>query len=192
MGLRLTIVGTPARAPGRAAAASMRAPATEPMAATAPVSASVRPAKERTSDPARITSSPTPRLDQSTKRSKLPSVRLSPGTGAEPHSGGLSNRGNANEGAGAAGRYLTLFRRGPPSYPGPFRRLRRRNGLRAGAPPRTDLLRSRPVSAIRRFTKKPPMATATMETARKRKGTGSKETAGCTVRVTTRTAGVVV
>src|SRR3989449_7271654 len=96
IGRRLTIVGTPARLPWWAAAASMTLPSTEPTNATTADSASVRPnPKPPTpirSVPAARTSSPTPTLDHSTKKSKVRRTRNATGTGSTPHSGGLRRR----------------------------------------------------------------------------------------------------
>src|SRR2546427_4335752 len=96
IGRRLTIVGTPARLPWWAAAASMMLPSTEPKSATIADSASVRPKPKPPtpirSVPAARTSSPTPRLDHSTNTSKVRRTRNDGGTGSTPHSGGRRRR----------------------------------------------------------------------------------------------------
>src|SRR3989454_492427 len=96
IGPRLTIVGTPAPLPWRAAAASITLPRTEPTRATTADSASVRPNPKpptpTRSVPAARTRSPTPRLDHSTNRSKVRRTRNACGTGSTPHSGGLRRR----------------------------------------------------------------------------------------------------
>src|SRR5437870_5237468 len=96
IGRRLTIVGTPARLPWWAAAASITLPSTEPTNATTADSASVRPnPKPPTpirSVPAARTSSPAPRLDHSTNKSKVRRTRNAIGTASTPHSGGLRRR----------------------------------------------------------------------------------------------------
>ena len=96
IGRKLTIVGTPARLPWWAAAASMRLPMTDPAMATAADSHSVRPnpfdPTPTRSVPAAKTRSPAPRLDQSTKRSKARRLRSDSGTGSTPHSGGRRRR----------------------------------------------------------------------------------------------------
>src|SRR5881409_1766537 len=96
IGRRLTIVGTPARLPWCAAAASIRLPRTEPTRATTADSARVRPNPKPptpiNSVPAARTRSPIPRLDHRTKRSKVRRTRNPCGTGSTPHSGGLRTR----------------------------------------------------------------------------------------------------
>src|SRR2546426_1900691 len=96
MGRRLTIVGTPARLPWWAAAASIRLPRTEPRSATIAdsprVSPNPKPPTPMSSVPAARTSSPIPRLDQRTNRSKVRRTRNPGGTGSTPHSGGLRTR----------------------------------------------------------------------------------------------------
>src|SRR6058998_1356202 len=96
IGRRLTIVGTPARLPWCAAAASIRLPRTEPKRATTADSARVRPNPKPptpiNSVPAARTRSPIPRLDHRTKRSKVRRTRNPCGTGSTPHSGGLRTR----------------------------------------------------------------------------------------------------
>src|SRR3989475_11629005 len=96
IGRRLTIVGTPARLPWWAAAASMMLPSTEPKSATTEDSASVRPNPKpptpTRSVPAARTRSPTPRLDHSTNSAKVRRTRNACGTAPTPHSGGLRSR----------------------------------------------------------------------------------------------------
>src|SRR2546428_12737774 len=92
MGRRLTMVGTPARLPWGAAAASNALPMTEPTMDTTTLSQSVSPRSVTRRAPAARTRRPTPRLDQRTKRSKVRRVRRDSGTGSTPHSGGLRRR----------------------------------------------------------------------------------------------------
>src|SRR5256712_187073 len=96
MGRRLTIVGTPARLPWRAAAASIPLPTADPTTATSTDSPSVKPKPKpptpMRSVPAARTSNPMPRLDHNTKKSNAPMTRRESGTGSTPHSGGLRKR----------------------------------------------------------------------------------------------------
>src|SRR5437773_9144384 len=64
----------------------------DPARETRTVSHSVRPRSVTRRAPAPKTKSPTPRLDQRTKRSKVRRTRNAGGTGSTPHSGGLRRR----------------------------------------------------------------------------------------------------
>src|SRR2546428_5163855 len=97
IGRRLTIVGTPARLPWCAAAASIRLPIREPAREIARVSRRERPWRTRRL-PAARTRRPTPRLDHRTKTSNARRVRRSGGTGSTPHSGGRRIRQRAMAG----------------------------------------------------------------------------------------------
>ena len=86
MGLRETIVGTPYLEPTNPVEESIRLPIREP--ASEMRSASRSPSPGTRSDPATRTRRPTPRLDQSTKKSIPLRILCSAGTGSTPHSGG--------------------------------------------------------------------------------------------------------
>ena len=108
IGRRLTIVGTPARLPWCAAAASIRLPIREPAREIARVSRRERPCRTRRL-PAARTRRPTPRLDHRTKTSNARRVRRSARTGFTPHSGGRRIRQRAMAG-GRRTRYLNRER----------------------------------------------------------------------------------